>query len=101
MLLGFMFLAFKKQITDRISHAAGFSIFLNIVNTQDDTYTPFDYLQMASVPSQRINKLCTQAHHRDRRAEAVIFANGNYFVDTLRILLLKTEIQQYFHFLLC
>jgi hypothetical protein len=32
---GFMFLAFKKQITDCSSHAAGFSIFLNIVNTQD------------------------------------------------------------------
>jgi hypothetical protein len=27
---GFMFLAFKKRITDSISHAAGFSIFLNI-----------------------------------------------------------------------
>jgi hypothetical protein len=33
---GFMFLAFKKWITDLISHAAGFSIFLNIINTQDD-----------------------------------------------------------------
>jgi hypothetical protein len=33
---GFMFLAFKKRITDRISHAAGFSIFLNVVSTQDD-----------------------------------------------------------------
>jgi hypothetical protein len=26
----FMFLAFKKLITDRISHAAGFYIFLNL-----------------------------------------------------------------------
>jgi hypothetical protein len=33
---GFMFLAFKKRITECISHAAGFSIFLNIVNTQDN-----------------------------------------------------------------
>jgi hypothetical protein len=33
---GFMFLAFKKRTTDRISDAAGFSTFLNIVNTQDD-----------------------------------------------------------------
>jgi hypothetical protein len=33
---GAMFLASKKQIIDHISHAAGFSIFLNIVNTQDD-----------------------------------------------------------------
>jgi hypothetical protein len=33
---GFMFLAFKKRITDRIAHAAGFSIFLNIASTQDD-----------------------------------------------------------------
>jgi hypothetical protein len=31
----FMFLAIKKWITDHISHVAGFSIFLNIVNTQD------------------------------------------------------------------
>jgi len=32
--VGFMFFAFKKWITDRISHAAEFSIFLNIRNTQ-------------------------------------------------------------------
>jgi hypothetical protein len=32
----FMFLAFKKWITDCISHAVGFSISLSIVNTQDD-----------------------------------------------------------------
>jgi hypothetical protein len=32
----FMFLAFKKRITDCISHVVGFSIFLNIVITQDD-----------------------------------------------------------------
>jgi len=31
---GFMFSAFKKQIADYISHAAGFSILLNIINTQ-------------------------------------------------------------------
>jgi len=31
-----MFFAFKKRITDRISHAVGFSIFLNIINTQHD-----------------------------------------------------------------
>ena len=30
---GFMFFAFMKQITDRNSHPAGFSIFLNIINT--------------------------------------------------------------------
>jgi hypothetical protein len=30
---GFVFLSFKKRITDRISHVAGFSIFLNILNT--------------------------------------------------------------------
>jgi len=29
----FMFFTIKKQITDHISHAAGFSIFLNIINT--------------------------------------------------------------------
>jgi len=32
----FMFFAFKKWVTDRISHAAGFSIFLNFINTQHD-----------------------------------------------------------------
>jgi hypothetical protein len=31
-----MFLAFKKWMTERISRVAGFSIFLNIVNTQDN-----------------------------------------------------------------
>jgi len=30
----FMFFTFKKRITDRVSHAAGFSIFLNIINSQ-------------------------------------------------------------------
>jgi hypothetical protein len=30
---GFMFFAFKKRITDRISHAVGFSVFLNVINT--------------------------------------------------------------------
>jgi hypothetical protein len=38
-------------------------------------------MQMASVPSQRTNKLWTHAHHCDCRAAAVIFANGTYFVD--------------------
>ena len=33
---GFMFFAFKNRITDRISHAAGYSIFLSIINTQHD-----------------------------------------------------------------
>jgi hypothetical protein len=31
-----MFFAFKKRITDCISHAAGFSVFLNIINTQQN-----------------------------------------------------------------
>ena len=34
---GFTFFAFKKPITDRISRAAGFSIFLNVISTQHDT----------------------------------------------------------------
>ena len=34
--VGFMFFTFKKRITDHISHAAGFSIFLNIINIQQD-----------------------------------------------------------------
>jgi hypothetical protein len=33
---GFMFFAFKKRLTDRISYAAGFSTFLNIIYTQHD-----------------------------------------------------------------
>jgi len=33
---GFVFFAFKKQITDRISHAAWFYVFLNVINTQHD-----------------------------------------------------------------
>jgi hypothetical protein len=37
---------------------------------------------MVSVPSQRTNKLCAHEQHRDRSAEAAIFANGTYFVDT-------------------
>jgi len=45
-----MFFAFKKRTTDRISHAAGVSIFLNIINTQHDAYTLFRCLQIASVP---------------------------------------------------
>jgi hypothetical protein len=56
--VGFMFLAFKKRITDRISHAAGFSIFL---------------------------KLCTHAHHSDSSDAAAMFASGTYFLDTPRI----------------
>jgi hypothetical protein len=80
---GFMFLAFKKRITDRISHVAGFSIFSNIVNTQDNAQTRFDWLQMASMPSKRTNKLCTHAHS-DCSAAAPIFANRTYFVDMPR-----------------
>jgi hypothetical protein len=78
-----MFLAFKKRITDRILHAAGFSIFLNIVNTQDEA---LHCLQMASVKFKRTNKLCTHAHNSDRSAAAAIFVNGTYFVDTPRTL---------------
>jgi hypothetical protein len=83
---GFMFLASKKRITARISHATGFSVFLNLLNTQDNAQTWFDCLQIASVPSKRNNKLCTHAHHRDRSLAVAIFANGTYFVDTPRII---------------
>jgi hypothetical protein len=82
----FMFLAFKKRITERISHAAGFSIILNIVNAEDDAYIWFDCLQIASVTSKRTNKFCTHAHHSDRSVAAEILVNGTYFVDTPRIL---------------
>jgi hypothetical protein len=44
-------------------------------------HTVHDCLQMASVPSQRTNKLCTHAHHHDGSAAMAIFANGTYFVD--------------------
>jgi hypothetical protein len=46
---GFMFLVLKKRITERVSHAAGFSNFLNIVNTQDDEQKRLDCLQMISL----------------------------------------------------
>jgi hypothetical protein len=75
-----MFLALKKRITDGISHAAGFSFFLNILNTADNAW--FDFLQIGSVPSKRSNKLCTHAHHSDRSFAAAIVANGTNFVDT-------------------
>jgi hypothetical protein len=78
------FFAFKKRITDRISHAAGFSIFLNIINTQHYKQTVFECLQIAPVPCHRINKLGTHAHHRDRSAAAAIFAKGTYFLDNPR-----------------
>ena len=43
--------------------------------TQHDASTLFGCLQTASVPCQRINKLGTHGHHRDRSAAAAIFAN--------------------------
>jgi len=78
---GVLFFAFKKWITDRISHAAGFSIFLNIINTQHDAWTLFKCLQILSVPCQRISKLGMHVHHRDHSAAEAIFANGTYFLD--------------------
>jgi hypothetical protein len=84
MSVSFVFLAFNKRITGRISYSAGFSIFLNIANTQYDEETRFSCLQMVFLPSQRTNKICMHAHHRDRSAAAAIFANGTYFVDTPR-----------------
>jgi hypothetical protein len=78
---GFMFLVFKKKITDCISHVVGFSIFFNILNTQEDVLTLFDCLQIASVSSKRTNKLCTHVHHSDCSTAVAIFANGTYSVD--------------------
>jgi hypothetical protein len=39
-------------------------------------------LKLASVPSQRTNKLCTHTHHCDHSTVAAVFANGTYFMDT-------------------
>jgi hypothetical protein len=75
-----MFLAYKKRIAGHISHAVDFPVFLNIVNTQDDAKMQFDCLQMAFVPSQRTNKLCTHVQHREGIAAVAIFANRTYFV---------------------
>jgi hypothetical protein len=75
-----MFFTFKKLITNRTSHAAGFSIFFNITNTQNDTKTLFECLQIPPVPCHSINKLGTHAHYRDRSAAEAIFANGTYFL---------------------
>jgi hypothetical protein len=41
-------------------------------------------LQIASVPSQRTNKLCTHAHCCDHSIAVALFANGTYFVDMPR-----------------
>ena len=82
---GFMFFAFKKRITDRISHVAGFSTFLNIINTQHDAKTIFECLWTAFAPSYRINKLGTHVHHRDSSAEFSTFANWTYFQGNPRI----------------
>ena len=83
---GFLFFAFKKRITDRISHAAGFFIFLSIINTQHDAWILFDCVHIASVPCHRINKLGSHLHHRNRSAAVAIFANGTYFLDNPRII---------------
>jgi len=79
----FMFFTFKKQIPDHISHAMGFSIFLNIIYTRqcDD----IECLQIVSVPCQRINKLGTHVLIHDCSAAVAIFANGTYFLDNPHI----------------
>jgi hypothetical protein len=82
----FHVLCIQERITDRISHAAGLSVFLDIINKQHNALTLFECLQTASMPCHRINKLGTHVHHRDRSAAAAIFANGTYFLDTLHIL---------------
>jgi hypothetical protein len=51
----------------------------------------FNCLQMASLPSQRTNKLCTRAHHSDHSIAAAIFANGTYFVDMPRTSALRHQ----------
>jgi len=80
---GFMFFRFKKRVTDRISHAAGFSIFLNIINTRQCVDT--ECLQIVSVPWHRINKLGTHVLLHDRSAAVAILANATYFLDNPRI----------------
>ena len=79
---GVMFFAFKKQITGHISHAAWFSIFLNIINTQ---HTLFECLQILSVTCRRINKLSNDTHHCDHSAAEAIFTNRTYFLDNPHI----------------
>ena len=69
------------HFTYRISHTAGFSVFLNIINTQHDVETLFECLQTASVPCHRINNLGTHAHHHDRGAAVAILANRTYFLE--------------------
>jgi hypothetical protein len=36
---------------------------------------------MASIPSQRTNKLCTHERYHDRSAAVALLGNGTYFVD--------------------
>jgi hypothetical protein len=78
---GFMFLALKKRITDHISHAAGFSIFVNTLKTHRTMRKRGSIV--CKLRSKKTNKLYTHAHHSDRSVAAAIFANGIYFVDTL------------------
>jgi hypothetical protein len=85
---GCTFLAFRKRITDCISQAAGSSIVLNILNTQNDASPRSDCLKIVSVACQWIKELSTHAHNRDRSAAAEISANGTYFLDTPRNLLI-------------
>jgi len=82
---GFMFFAFKKLITDRISHAVGFSIFLNIIKIQHDALTLFECLWIASVTCHRINNFGMHTQHRARDAAVAKFPNRTYFLDNPRI----------------
>jgi hypothetical protein len=77
-------LVFKKRITDRISQAAGRSIVLNMLNTQNNASPRSDCRKIVSVACQWIKELSTHRQNRDRSAAAAIFANGTYFLDTLR-----------------
>ena len=75
-----MFFAFKKRITDNISHAARFSIFLNIINIQHDAcvntlnvYKVRPCLATESTNSARMCTIVTEALQRQYSQTELIF----------------------------
>ena len=72
------------MITDRISYAAGFSIFLNIINTARCVNTvrmPVNYVRALPQNQQTWHTHTHTHNHHDRSDAVAILANGTYFLD--------------------
>jgi hypothetical protein len=76
-----MFFAFKERITDRISHVAGFSVFLNITKNSTMRKQCSNVCNLRPFLDKESNN---SACKRTIVAAAAIFANGTYFLDNLR-----------------